>query len=520
MEDYSEDTSYIASIKKKNEQKIEEYDIDIDSNHKSSVGLMKSFEEGEMGKDELYNIYIRNNIAQNLYQSLYKLKRGQNYMELFKSPCQIKIYPKSRLMVIYFVVSYHFLRIKTELQYIKENEKLIKEQNLNLVSKTEEIQGFNESPILKINNDDEINRNENENEIIFTIGLSDFFRMLDLLLTENKESSLVLGLDQYFSVLTAKFIGPDVFNQIIYSSKFKFNLLRNDTFAYAISDPEKNSFKKRNISKKSKNSQFNNEKNDDFNISIDNSEINSKEGKKEKEKEKNKNEINEYQKNQESERSQGEYLEKKFMTELKSAKYMIEGQYLVDLYYFMKGVQSLYDNLATLNIGISMTDDKALFFIPCMERIKTGKYIEELSKNISQQLRLNIKSLINHSFTPFTYGFNSFYRTKFLSKFITSFYNKNDKRLFIRVSPNGKMILSYTFSEPRSNLNNAEKNNEDNLNNSLTENLNDDILGIENEDSTKGKRKNIIKNPLLNDENEGNIVEMIFYPVVFDICKS
>ena len=199
---------------------------------------------------------------------------------------------------------------------------------------------------------------------------------------------------------------------------------------------------------------------------------------------------------------------------------MIEGQYLVDLYYFMKGVQSLYDNLATLNIGISMTDDKALFFIPCMERIKTGKYIEELSKNISQQLRLNIKSLINHSFTPFTYGFNSFYRTKFLSKFITSFYNKNDKRLFIRVSPNGKMILSYTFSEPRSNLNNAEKNNEDNLNNSLTENLNDDILGIENEDSTKGKRKNIIKNPLLNDENEGNIVEMIFYPVVFDICKS
>ena len=212
MEDYSEDTSYIASIKKKDEQKIEEYDIDIDSNHKSSVGLMKSFEEGEMGKDELYNIYIRNNIAQNLYQSLYKLKRGQNYMELFKSPCQIKIYPKSRLMVIYFVVSYHFLRIKTELQYIKENEKLIKEQNLNLVSKTEEIQGFNESPILKINNDDEINRNENENEIIFTIGLSDFFRMLDLLLTENKESSLVLGLDQYFSVLTAKFIGPDVFN--------------------------------------------------------------------------------------------------------------------------------------------------------------------------------------------------------------------------------------------------------------------------------------------------------------------
>ena len=69
---------------------------------------MKSFEEGQMGKDELYNIYISNIIALNLYQSLHKLKRGQNYLELFKSPCQIKIYPKSKLMIIYLVVSYHF----------------------------------------------------------------------------------------------------------------------------------------------------------------------------------------------------------------------------------------------------------------------------------------------------------------------------------------------------------------------------------------------------------------------------
>ena len=81
-EEYLEDTSYITSIKKKDEQQIEEFGIDIDSNHKTSIGLMKSFEEGQMGKDELYNIYISNIIALNLYQSLHKLKRGQNYLEL------------------------------------------------------------------------------------------------------------------------------------------------------------------------------------------------------------------------------------------------------------------------------------------------------------------------------------------------------------------------------------------------------------------------------------------------------
>ena len=515
-EEYLEDTSYITSIKKKDEQQIEEFGIDIDSNHKTSIGLMKSFEEGQMGKDELYNIYISNIIALNLYQSLHKLKRGQNYLELFKSPCQIKIYPKSKLMIIYLVVSYHFLRIKTELQYIRENEKLIKNQNLNRIQKTKEIPDINESPILKINNEDEIN--ENENEIIFTIGLSDFFKMLDLLLTENKDSSLVLVLDQYFSVLTAQFISPDVFNQMIYSSKFKFNLLKNDTFAYAISNPEKNTFKKKDISKKSKNNAFNKENNDDFDLNNDNSDINSKKENKENEKEMSGVGTNEYQNNQEFEQSQTEYLEKKFMMDIKSARYMIEGQYLGDLYFFMKGVELLYDNFATHNIGISMTNDKALFFIPCIERIRNGRYIEELSKNINQQLKLNIKSLINHSFTPFSNGFNSFYRTKFLSKFITSFYNKNDKRLLIKISPTGKMILSYTFSEPKNNFQNTEKNNEQNLNNSLTEDLNVDFKD-DNEDSGTKKRKNIIKDGLLDDENMGNIVEMIFYPVVFDICK-
>lgn len=193
---------------------------------------------------------------------------------------------------------------------------------------------------------------------------------------------------------------------------------------------------------------------------------------------------------------------------------MIEGQYLGDLFYFMKGLESLYDNFSMHNIGISMTNDKALFFCPAMANIRNTRYIEELSKNINQQLKLNIKSLINHSFTPFSNGFNAFYRTKFLSKFITSFYNKNDKRLLIKVSPRGKMILSYAFSDPKIDLNNENNNDK-----SFEEDggIKDEI---DNEDSTKVKRKKVIKDRLLNDENMGNIVEIIFYPVVFDICKN
>ena len=51
---------------------------------------------------------------------------------------------------------------------------------------------------------------------------------------------------------------------------------------------------------------------------------------------------------------------------------------------------------------------------------------------------------------------------------------------------------------------------------------NDDYDNNENDNMgmDKIRRKNIIKDRLLDDENRGNIVEMIFYPVVFDRCKS
>ena len=504
MEQYDEE-SYITN-NNKGEQELEEFQINDNPYNKSPIELMKSFREGKMGKDELYQIFISNTIALNLYQSLYKLKRGQNDLDLFKCPCQIKIYPKTKLMVIYLVVSYNFLRIKTELQSIRENKKL--KFNQNFETEKEKMTEINESPISKINNDEQKNDNEKDNEdekeIIFTIGLLDFFKMLDLLLTENKENSLVLGLDQNFTVMTAQFINPDVFNQIIYSTRIKFNLLKNDTFSYAISNPDKNTSKKRKKTDENKENEENSSENNDTSNDNDNNK-----GKKNHKSNKN------YENNHNYEELESIYLEKKFLMEPYSAKYLIEGQFLLDLYFFMKGINLLYENFSTHNIGISMTSDRALFYCPNLEKIRTGKYIEEFSKNLNQQLKINIKSIVNSSFTALPNGFNSFYRTKFLSKFITSFYNKNDKRLLVKVNPNGKMILSYTFSDPKSYSKNVENDNEKNK--SYTEELDDDFENNENPDKIQ---KYTIKNRLLNDESKGNIVEMIFYPVVFDICKS
>ena len=257
-ENYSDEESYITK-NIKGEKDPEEFQLNINDNNKSPIELMQSFREGKMDNDELYQIFISNIIALNLYQSLNKLKRGQNDLDLFKSPCQIKIYPKTKLMVIYLVVSYNFLRIKTELQSIKENENLKFNQNFD--SKIEKMKDVQESPIFNNSKDEQIDENENEKEIIFTISLLDFFKMLDLLLTENKESSLVLSLDENFSVLTAQFVNPDVFNQLINCTKIKFNLLKNDTFSYVISNPDKKTSKKRKI----------NEENKDNDSSIENS---------------------------------------------------------------------------------------------------------------------------------------------------------------------------------------------------------------------------------------------------------
>ncbi len=518
----------------KTDSQPEEYEIPHAEGEKSPKQLIESFEENQMNKNDLYQVEIRNDIALNLHLSLYKLKRGENNEKLFKSPCQIKIYPSLKLMVIYLVVNFNFLRIKTELSRFKENEELKNKENIGskkfLGSKLD-----SQLSSIHINNEfDEDKIYPDAKEIIFTIELIDLFYMIDMLLCENKDNPILISIDKDFSVLTGKVVCPDVCNQIMNSNQLKFNLIKNEAFSYAISNPDKiNSSKNKSDVKKIddngnniNNSNIENINDNDIEIDLNNdsSQNNNSESKNVKinnEQEKSNLKRNNSQNYYDSE---SEFLEKKFMTDLNYAKYIIEGNDLVDLYYFMKGLEILNNNdLSMHEIGISMCNERAFFFCPNLKNIHDGRYIEILSRNISQQIKLNIKCVKDHFITPFRYGFNSFYRTKFLSKFITSFYNKDDKRLLVKVSPKGKMILSYTFSDPKSDMALGEKNNQDTLNKkSISEEIK---FNLDNEEDDEGestkriKRKKMIKDRLIDDENRGNIVEMIFYPIVFDICK-
>jgi hypothetical protein len=526
---FSNYDSYLNDDEKEQEQEQEEGNLkSLEYKIKSPEELIKSYYESEMDEKDLYEMVINNDIALNLYQSLFKLKKGAD-RKLFKYPCQIKVYPKIKIMVIYIIVSHNFLRIKTELVFLKENKKYKKpdEKELKMKINSKSSVQSQESQSININKNQEMDNESNkENEIIFTVELNDFYNMLDLLLCQNKDHSIVLCLDRYFSVLTGKSICSDVYYQIGYSCTFKFNLLKNEVFSYVL-DKHKNNSKKNFFSIKTSNKKTennnenyndNNDNNDndkDNDLSLENSESESKNNSNSKEKENQKQNNNNQKNNNES---QNIDLQKKFTMELNSAKYIIEGSDLSDLYCFMKGIDLLYDDFSTNNIEISLTNDKAFILCPNMQKIKYGRYIESLSKNINQQIKLNIKSVINHSFTPLAHGFNSFYRTKFISKFITSFYNKNDKRLLIKVSPSGKMILSYTFSDPKNDLIYEENNNENNNIKNNSEEINEDDDNTNEED--KKKNRKVIKDRLLDDENRGNIVEMIFYTVVFGICKS
>jgi len=525
----------------KSEPKLEEYEIEKDEEQKDSKQLIKAFEESQMNKNDIYQIEIRNDIALNLHLSLYKLKRGTNNEKLLKSPCQIKIYPTLKLMVIYLVVNFNFLRIKTELSNFKENVEL--KNNEKIDSKKFKNDKFDSQlSSIKLNNEDNDDKiNSNGKEIIFTIELIDLFYMFDMLLCENKENPILISIDKDFSVLTGKVLCPDIYNQIMNSNQIKLNLIKNEAFSYAISNPNKiNSSKnKREINKndgddRSKSidndssiEKISNKINDnDIEIDMNNdfSQINSSVSKNVKinnEQEKSNLKANNTQNNYDSE---SEFLENKFMTDLNYAKYIIEGNDLIDLYYFMKGLDTIYNDLSMHEIGISMCNEKAFFFCPNLSNIHDGRYYEILSKNLNHQIKLNIKSVKDHNITPFRNGFNSFYRTKFLSKFITSFYNKDDKRLLVKVSTKGKMILSYTFSDPKNDIAFVEKNNQDTMNKkSISEEIK---YNLENEEDNEGgstrrmKRRQLIKDRLIDDENRGNIVEIIFYPIIFDICKE
>jgi hypothetical protein len=531
IESHSENASDSNIQIIKTESKPEEYEIHQSEGEKGQKQLIESFEENQMNKNDLYQVEIRNDIALNLHLSLYKLKRGENNEKLFKSPCQIKIYPTLKLMVIYLVVNFNFLRIKTELSSFKQNEELKNKDKFG----SKKCNSKFDSQISSINLNNEFNEdkiNSNVKEIIFTIELIDLFYMIDMLLCENKDNPILISIDKDFSILTGKVVCPDVYNQMMNSNQLKFNLIKNEAFSYAISNPNKiNSSKNKSEVKKNddegnknniNNSNIENINDNDIEIDLNNdsSQINNSESKnvkinneQEKSNLKGNNSQNYYD-------SESEFLEKKFMTDLDYAKYIIEGNDLVDLYYFMKGLDLLYNDGSMHEIGISICNENAFFFCPNLKNIHDGRYIEILSKNINQQIKLNIKCVKDHYLTPFKLGFNSFYRTKFLSKFITSFYNKDDKRLLFKVSPKGKMILSYTFSDPKNDMeNNQDTSNKKSISEEIKINL--DNEEDDEGESTKRKKKNQkIKDRLIDDENRGNIVEMIFYPIVFDICKN
>ena len=256
---------------------------------------------------------------------------------------------------------------------------------------------------------------------------------------------------------------PETFNQNINEFVYEYNLIKNEVFKYEINPPEepKYSEEKEGISKSLFNENNSEKDQDSSNININNLQS------------KSVSQISE---------ENSDYLEKKFKTDEKCAKYLIEGNDLLELYQLMKGMEYIYQSFSTSSIGISMINDKALFFSLSYENIQDTKSITHLSKNIKHITELTVKCVKNHYLTPFKYGFNSFYRSSLLSKFITSFFNKEDKRLLVKVSPSGKMILSFAFSDyknEREEIPNQRENNKD-ISMEINENLEQNNNGSEN----------------------------------------
>lgn len=478
-----------------NEQQVENDHSEEFNNQKTNEELINSFYKQEMDEDDFYEMTISNSIAFNLYQSLYKLKKGTD-QKLFKHPCQIKVYPKIKIMMIYLIVSHNFLRIKTELLYLKENPKYKKPDESELKKK------INSKSIKDSQGSQSINDDQNDKgkEIIFTLELVDLFTMLDLLLVDNKDNAIIIAIDINLSKMKGRAACPETFNQNINEFVYEYNLIKNEVFKYEINPPEepKYSEEKEGISKSLFNENDNEKDPDSSNININNLQS------------KSVSQISE---------ENSDYLEKKFKTDEKCAKYLIEGNDLLELYQLMKGMEYIYQSFSTSSIGISMINDKALFFSLSYENIQDTKSITHLSKNIKHITELTVKCVKNHYLTPFKYGFNSFYRSSLLSKFITSFFNKEDKRLLVKVSPSGKMILSFAFSDyknEREEIPNQRENNKD-ISMEINENLEQNNNGSEN---NRNNMRRIRRDGLLDDENGGNIVEMIFYPDVFDLCKE
>lgn len=401
-------------------------------------------------KNYLYSFEIESLVAYNLYKSLYKLKRGKNQKSFLKTPIQLKIYPTQKIMMLYLIVNHSYLRIKLEILNYHKNPDLS-----NSSSKTK----FNFDNISNNNSHDD-NISENNEIYTLTIELYDLFQLLDVLLTENDQKNLILFVNKSADHLGAMCASANQIYDKVSSIILKFKLLKNSAFSYELSNPYNDKkTQKNNFDNYSVNSSF-----IEMNKSINSLKLNNK-----------LNDIDEEY-----------YLEQKFQISPNSLKYLIVGSDVFHLYKFFNGLKPLYVDFGSAYIIISAVNNMISFYCVNTNYLSMNKE-NNLSDVINRQLRLNIKNKNYGNILP--KGFNSVYKINQLSKFISSFFNSNDKSLLMKIDEKGKMILSFTIFE------NSSYNNDENK-------LDNDY--------------NVEDNRLLSDEKQGNIVEMIFYPCLFD----
>ena len=406
-------------------------------------------------KNYLYSFEIESLVAYNLYKSLFKLKRGKNQRSFLQTPIQLKIYPAQKIMILYLIVNHSYLRIKLEILNYHKNP------NLNDFSNFSSKAKFNFDNVSN-NNSNFDNISENSEIYTLTIELYYIFQLLDVLLTENDQKNIILFVNKSCDHLGAMCASANQIYDKVSSIILKFRLLSNSAFSYELSDPYNN--------KKT-------DKNNYENFSVNSSFI-----------EMNKS-INSFKPNNKLKDINNEYyLEQKFQISPNSLKYLIVGSDVFQLYKFFSGLKPLYIDFSSAYIIISAVNNMISFYCVNMNYLSMNKG-SNLSDAINRQLRLTIKNK-NYG-NILSKGFNSVYKIDQLSKFISSFFNTNEKSLLMKIDEKGKMILSYTIFDSNS-------------------------YGDDNDDNKADINYKVEDNRLLSDEKQGNIVEMIFYPCLFD----
>lgn len=210
MFDYNDDSIQGKNAKNYNDEQenqfLNEEELNLILNNK------------EVKKNNIYELYIRNDIALNLQMSLYLLQMEANLKGLKNSFCQIKVTPFNKLMIIYLEVNNYYIRIKTELQKVNLNKISISSQQSN-----------NEN----IENESNINNYE-ENDFIFSFQFMELYNIIELLLCDNKDFPLIFFIDKEGGEINVKVEFIDIDNQIFFKKIFHTRLTNDDKFFYPL----------------------------------------------------------------------------------------------------------------------------------------------------------------------------------------------------------------------------------------------------------------------------------------------